>query len=196
MAAASPSPHRPAIEALGLGEPASGRLCLYLDTLAAWSARVNLTGARSPAERAQRLVAEVLAGVPLPAPGRLIDVGSGNGSPGLVFAILRQDLEVTLLEPRARRWAFLREAARAADASVRVERARHDQYAGPPAATLTLRALALPLGELAPLLDEGGRILVLGGRPVASPPFVLERELPGVPGGARLFARRAVPRET
>jgi 16S rRNA (guanine527-N7)-methyltransferase len=197
VAAPSPSPHRPAIEALGLGEPASGRLCLYLDTLAAWSARVNLTGARSPAERAQRLVAEVLAAAPLPAPGLLIDVGSGNGSPGLVFAILRQDLEVTLLEPRARRWAFLREAARAAGVPrVRFERARHDQYAGPPAATLTLRALALPFRELAPLVAEGGRILVLGGRPEACPPFVLELELPGVPGGARLFARRTVPRET
>ena len=52
----------------------------------------------------------------LPEPGSLIDVGSGNGSPGLVLALVRDDLEVTLLEPRARRWAFLREAARASGA--------------------------------------------------------------------------------
>ena len=191
------SPHRPAIEALGLAEPASGRLCRYLDTLAAWSQRVNLTAARSPGGRVRLLVADVLAGAELPAPGRLIDVGSGNGSPGLVFALLREDLEVTLLEPRARRWAFLREAARASGVHVHVQRARHDQYTGPPALTLTLRALALPLAELAPLVAEGGRILVLGGRPRAGLPFVLERELPGVPGGLRLFARApTVPRET
>ena len=198
MTATVPSPHRPALEALGLAEPALGRLCRYLDTLAAWSPRVNLTGARSPAERVRLLVADVLAGAVLPLPGRLIDVGSGNGSPGLVFGLLRDDLEVTLLEPRARRWAFLREAARAAGATrFGVERARHDQYAGPPAPTLTLRGLALPLGELAPLVAEGGRLLVLGGRPRAAPPFVLERELPGVPGGLRLFARApTVPRET
>ena len=197
MRPAAASPHRPALEALGLEGPATDRLCLYLDILSAWSRRVNLTGVRSPAERVQRLVADVLAGVPLPAPGRLIDVGSGNGSPGLVFALLRDDLEVTLLEPRTRRWAFLREAARVCGAGcVRVERARHDQYTGPPAATVTLRALALPLVELLPLLAAGGRILVLGGRRLVASPFVLEREQAGDPG-VRLFAwPPGVPRET
>ncbi len=197
MRAAASSPHRAGLEALGLGGAAADRLCLYLDTLSAWSRRVNLTAAGSPAERVQRLVADVLVGVPLPAPGRLIDVGSGNGSPGLVFALLRDDLEVTLLEPRTRRWAFLREAARVCGAGqVRVERARHDQYTGPPAATVTLRALALPLAELLPLLAAGGRILVLGGRRLAASPLVLERALAGGPG-VRLFARPpGVPRET
>lgn len=145
------------------------------------------------------LVGDVLAAAVLPAPGRLIDVGSGNGSPGLVFALVRDDLEVTLLEPRVRRWAFLREAAREAGAArVQVVRARHDTYGGPGAATVVLRALALPLGALDGLVEEPeGRILVLGGRPVAGPPFVLEREAAGVPGGARLFARAAsVSRET
>jgi 16S rRNA (guanine527-N7)-methyltransferase len=183
------SPHRPAVEALGLGEPASTRLCRYLDTLARWSLRVNLTAARSPAERVRLLVKDVLGAVSLPEPGRLIDVGSGSGSPGLVFALLRDDLEVTLLEPRVRRWAFLREAARGAR-SVSVVRARHDGYDGPAAATVSLRAIALPLRELAPLVAPGGRILVLGGRPLVEPPFVLLRELEAaVPGGARLFAR-------
>ena len=95
-------------------------------------------------------MADVVAAAHLPAPGRLIDVGSGNGSPGLVLALLRDDLEVTLLEPRARRWAFLREAARAAGrAGIEVQRRRHDGYSGAPAETVTLRALALPLAELA-----------------------------------------------
>jgi 16S rRNA (guanine527-N7)-methyltransferase len=153
---------------------------------------VNLTAARTPAERVSLLVADVLAAAPVPAPGRLIDVGSGNGSPGLVFALLRDDLDVTLLEPRTRRWAFLREAARGAVPArpVRVLRARHDGYEGEPAETVSLRALALPLGELASLVAPGGRILVLGGRPAADPPFGLGRELPGVPGGARVFTRR------
>ena len=191
MAATPASPHRPALAALGIEGPAAERLCRYLDTLAAWSRRVNLTAARSPDERVRLLVGDVLGAVPLPAPGRLIDAGSGNGSPGLVFALLRDDLEVTLLEPRARRWAFLREAARAAAPArpVHVVRTRHDGYDGPPAATVSLRAVALPLAELAPLVGPAGRILVLGGRPTAQPPFVLERELDGVPGGARVFTR-------
>jgi len=136
---------------------------------------VNLTGARGPAERVRLLVEPVLPLLPLLGPGRLLDVGSGNGSPGLVLALLRPELEVTLLEPRARRWAFLREAARSAGRpEIRVLRLRHDAYPGPPAQTLTLRALALPLSELSGLVAQGGRVLVLGRPPMGGPPFVAE----------------------
>ncbi len=166
-----------------------GRLAAYLDTLAVWSRRVNLTGARSAAERVGLLVADVLPAAPLPEPGTLLDVGSGNGSPGLVFALLRDDLEVTLLEPRARRWAFLREAARAAGRAVRVLRLRHDDYPGPPARTLTLRALALPLPEIAGLVLPGGRVVVLGRPPRAGGPFVETGEGAGLPGGVSVYRR-------
>jgi len=196
--ATNASPHRPALEALGLREPGLGRLERYLDTLAAWGSRTNLTAARSPHERVRLLVAEVLPAIALPAPGRLIDIGSGNGSPGLVMALLREDLEVTLLEPRLRRWAFLREAVRDAvpARAVTVVRARHDGYEGPLARTLSLRALRLPLGELDRLLAPGGQVLVLGKAPPAEPPFeavVLAEERRDV----HLFRRQAtVPRGT
>jgi 16S rRNA (guanine527-N7)-methyltransferase len=184
------SEHRGPLEALGLGGSALSRLASYLDTLAAWSPRVNLTAARTPTERVRVLVADVVAAARLPRPGRLIDVGSGNGSPGLVLALLRDDLEVTLLEPRARRWAFLREAARAAGrAGVRVERRRHDGYAGPPADTVTVRGLALPLVELGPLLLPHGRLIVFGGRPEPGPGLRLTGEGEGLPGGVSVFRR-------
>jgi len=159
---------------------------------------VNLTGARTAHERARLLVGDVLAAASLPEPGRLIDVGSGNGSPGLVFALLREDLDVVLLEPRAKRWAFLREAARVAGPArpVSVIRSRHDGYFGPPARTVTLRALALPLQELASLVEPGGRVLVLGGRPQAEAPFVAVKIGPHPTGDTRLFQRADVPRET
>jgi 16S rRNA (guanine527-N7)-methyltransferase len=129
--------------------------------------------------------------VPLPVPGDLIDVGSGNGSPGLVLALLRDDLEVTLLEPRVRRWAFLREAARAAGRGVRVLRVRHDGYLGTPAPTVTLRGVALPLAELAELVERGGRLLVFGRRPEPAGPFERSREGGGLPGGVAVFRRVA-----
>jgi 16S rRNA G527 N7-methylase RsmG len=111
------------------------------------------------------LVAPVLPAAPLVG-ARLIDVGSGNGSPGLVLALLRPEVAVTLLEPRAKRWAFLREAVRACGrADVEVLRARHDGYDGAPAPTVTLRALALAPGALAPLTARGGRVIVFGRRP-------------------------------
>lgn len=144
------------------------------------------------------LVGDVLGASSLPSPGRLIDVGSGNGSPGLVFALLRDDLEVVLLEPRAKRWAFLREAARAACPArpPSVLRARHDAYAGPPAQTVTLRALALPLRELSNLVEPGGRVLVLGGRPTTELPFEPEPARLGLPDDTWLFRRPPVSRET
>jgi 16S rRNA (guanine527-N7)-methyltransferase len=125
------------------------------------------------------LVAPVLPAMPLLRPGRLLDVGSGNGSPGLVLALVRSDVDAVLLEPRAKRWAFLREAVRAAGAVARVEvvRARHDEYGGAPAETVALRALALPLASLARLVVPGGRLLVLGARPSPDPTFIAEDDL-------------------
>lgn len=182
--------HQAALEALGLAAPEVQRLAAYLDLLAAWSRRLSLTGARSPAERVRLLVAEVLPMREAIEPGRLIDVGSGNGSPGLVLALLLPQLEVTLLEPRSRRWAFLKEAARAVGRSdIGVLRQRHDQYAGPAARTVTLRALDLPLAELAGLVEEGGRLLVLGGPPREGGPF--RREEVAGPCSLHVYRRRA-----
>ena len=136
---------------------------------------MNLTGARGAGERVRLLVEPVLPALPLLGAGPLLDVGSGNGSPGLVLALLRPELPATLLEPRQKRWAFLREAARAAGrADVEVVRLRHDQYAGPPAATVTVRELALEPAELAPLVRSGGRLLVFGPEPALAPGWTAE----------------------
>jgi 16S rRNA (guanine527-N7)-methyltransferase len=164
--------------------------------VAAWSARVNLTGARTAGERVRLLVAPVLAMLPALLPGRLLDVGSGNGSPGLVAALLEPERPITLLEPRARRWAFLREAARAGGRSdVEVERLRHDEYRGPAAPNVSARALRLAPAVLAPLVEPGGRLLLfhapaapLGGFRAESFPGLIVLRAPvsretGVGGG-------------
>ena len=83
---------------------------------------------------------------------------------------------MTLLEPRSG-VAFLREAARAMELSVEVFRQRHDEYAGPPSDTVTVRALRLPPGDLAALATPGGQVIVFGAelpeaaalRPAGSP---------------------------
>jgi 16S rRNA G527 N7-methylase RsmG len=122
--------------------------------------------------------------------GLLLDVGSGNGSPGLVLAALRPDIPATLLEPRQKRWGFLREAARAVGRpDVDVRRSRHDAYPGPPAQTLSVRALALAPGELAPLVAPGGRLLVWGPEPRGEGEFFAPEASPG-PG---IHARRRRP---
>jgi 16S rRNA (guanine527-N7)-methyltransferase len=180
--------HGPALSALGLPAEALPGLEAYLDLLARWSPRTSLTAARTAQERVDLLVAPVLPALAHLDGPDLIDVGSGNGSPGLVLALLRPGLAVTLLEPRQRRWAFLREAARAAGRpSVIILRQRHDQYPGPPAANVTLRALLLPPGELAPLVRPGGRLLVFGR--VAGDPGPLQVQ--ALPAGGLTVLRRA-----
>ena len=132
--------HRALVEGLGVEPASAARLAAYLDLLAEWNERTNLTAARTPAARFDLLVRPVAPLAPLLEPGTLLDVGSGNGSPGLVLAALRPDVRATLLEPRMRRWAFLREVARAMGVAVDVRRQRHHEYDGPPARTVTVRA--------------------------------------------------------
>lgn len=188
MAGGEAGAHLPFLAALSLQPAPQAALGRYLDLLASWSARVNLTAARTPSDRVAVLVAPVVPVAPAIEAGLLLDIGSGNGSPGLVLGLLRPDLAVTLLEPRQRRWAFLREAARAAGRpEIEVLRARHDEYVGPPAATVTFRALALGLRDVAPLLAPGGRVVVWGTRPAAGAGFDAE-PTPGP--GAHAFRRR------
>jgi 16S rRNA (guanine527-N7)-methyltransferase len=105
----------------------------------------------------------------VPHGASVVDVGSGAGLPGLVLAIARPDLGVVLVEPLARRTAFLTEAVeRLGLEHVTVIRARAEESAGvvAPADVVTARAVA-PLDRLAgwclPLTAIGGRVLALKG---------------------------------
>lgn len=106
----------------------------------------------------------------LPEGSRVVDVGSGAGLPGIPLAIARPDLDLTLLEPMARRVAWLTECVEALDLKVAVVRGRAeegpvlDQLSGSDA--VTARAVA-PLERLTrwclPLLRPGGLLVALKG---------------------------------
>ena len=106
----------------------------------------------------------------IPQAARVVDVGSGAGLPGMVLAIARPDLSVTLIEPLARRTAFLTEAvAELGLAAVTVVRSRAEEPPArdlDPADVVVARAVA-PLDRLMtwclPLAAEGGRVLALKG---------------------------------
>jgi 16S rRNA (guanine527-N7)-methyltransferase len=110
----------------------------------------------------------------VPEHASLADVGSGAGLPGVVLAITRPDLQVTLLEPLLRRATFLTEAVtslglgnvtvlrqRAEERSAELGNQRFD--------VVTARALA-PLDRLAgwclPLTAAGGQVLAMKGESV------------------------------
>ncbi|HEY6552784.1 MAG TPA: RsmG family class I SAM-dependent methyltransferase [Vicinamibacteria bacterium] len=197
MARSTEASPRACLEALGLAEPAVCALDAYLGLLSAWSRKVNLTAARSPAARVDLLIRDVLPLIDLLAPGDIMDVGSGNGSPGLILGVLAPDRAVTLLEPRMRRFVFLREAARAVGRpDIQVLRLRHDEVVAPPVANLTVRALRVPAPELARLMAPGGRILALGALPPGSEGFRARQVGIAGRGFVHVLERGDVPRET
>jgi 16S rRNA (guanine527-N7)-methyltransferase len=96
---------------LGAALPALAEehLSFWLSRLVEWNARVDLTAARGSDELVDLMVADALVlASRLPEGARLVDVGSGAGAPGLALALLRPDLDVTLVEPLGKRGAFLR----------------------------------------------------------------------------------------
>jgi len=106
------------------------RLLRFFRLLLTWNARINLTGARSWAELLEEHLPDAL--VLERAVGRgvsLVDVGSGGGLPALPFAVLRPDVALTLVEPRAKRVAFLRTDVREVGVSAAVLASRAEELA-------------------------------------------------------------------
>ena len=96
-------------EELGIEATARGPLAQWLELLGEWNKRIDLTAARSEAELGDLMLADAALLAKHIGPGvRIIDVGAGAGAPGLALALMRPDLEVTLVEPIAKRTSFLR----------------------------------------------------------------------------------------
>lgn len=100
--------------------------------------------------------------------GRVGDVGSGAGLPGLVLAIARPDVEWVLIEPMERRVAWLSEqVAELGLDNVEVVRSRAEDWRrGPTLDAVTARAVSalrtlVPL--TAPLVRDGGELILLKG---------------------------------
>ncbi len=109
----------------------------------------------------------------VPDRAHVVDVGSGAGLPGVVLALAREDLRVTLVEPLQRRVNWLEDvvAALGLGDQVSVVRARAEECAVRDADVVASRAVA-PLDRLVtwcvPLAKPGGTVMALKGRSVDS----------------------------
>jgi 16S rRNA (guanine527-N7)-methyltransferase len=97
-----------------------------------WNARMDLTAARTEAELVDLMVADALVlAARIPKGASVVDVGSGAGAPGLPLALVRPDLKVALVEPLAKRVAFLRTViGTLGRTDVRLERGRGESTRG------------------------------------------------------------------
>ncbi len=105
----------------------------YMELLLRWNQKISLTSITDPLEILQRHFAEsMLAARAIPiVRGRLVDIGSGAGFPGLALKLVAPDLEVTLIEPSLKKSAFLAEVARTLGlAGVRIISKRIEELSG------------------------------------------------------------------
>lgn len=104
----------------------------YLDLIVTWNQKLDLTAARDADELTDLMLADSTLLAQLARPGgSWVDVGSGAGAPGLALALLRADLELTLVEPLQKRVAFLRAVTGGVDMPrVEVKRARAQELGG------------------------------------------------------------------
>jgi 16S rRNA (guanine527-N7)-methyltransferase len=169
-------------ESRALGCPVEGgvaeQLWMFCELVA--RAPFRATASRSMDELRRKHVVDSLTAL-RPAdvkPGeRLLDVGSGAGFPGLVLAIARRDVSVCLLEPIAKKAAFLEAAAAALGvANVAVERARAEDLGRKSrwreAADCVVARGVAPMAVLVeytlPLCRVGGRMVALKGPAAAA----------------------------
>ncbi len=182
-------------ELFGAGHSAVSR---YVDILGSRGLDWGLIGPRELDRLWDRhILNSVALGDLIPTGASVVDVGSGAGLPGIPLAILRPDLQITLVEPLLRRSTFLTQAVDELGISDRVlvSRSRaedHHRTYG----VVVARALA-PLDRLigwcAPLRARDGVILALKGSSAADEVLTADRALRKAQLRATVLTVRATP---
>ena len=148
--------------------PTIGTVRVFTQNLADRGEELGLIGPLELPRLWSRHIANCGLLAPLLKPGRVADVGSGAGLPGLVLAIARPDVEFVLIEPMDRRVQWLTsQVAELGLNNVEVIRARAEEATDLPAfdqvTARAVSALSKLIPITAPLVRSGGELLFLKG---------------------------------
>ena len=126
----------------------------YMKILLAWNEKINLTAIRDPREVLYRHFCESMyaASVVPMEKGRLADVGSGGGFPGLPLKIIRPELQIILIESNLKKATFLAEVIRELELTDTQVLVRRYEELGEEVAPLDF-VCARALGEFASFLE-------------------------------------------
>ena len=86
---------------------AHDKLLAYLDLMIKWNKAYNLTAVRDPLQMVTRHLLDSLSILPFLPQGRILDVGTGGGLPGVVLAIMCPGREIHLLDSNGKKTRFL-----------------------------------------------------------------------------------------
>lgn len=177
-----------------LSDDLAQQLACYYELLSRWNRKINLTAIDKPDAAIDRLLLEpVIASRYLPsADAHLMDVGSGGGSPAIPLKLSAPGTALTMVEAKARKSAFLREAVRTLRLDrTAVENARYEELLARPELherfdVLSLRAVRAEIRTLFTLqafIKTGGLMFLFRGpsgpdTPEVVPPLRWEGTFP------------------
>lgn len=167
---------------LSLSEQQVEQLLGYLALLAKWNGVYNLTAVRDPVQMVTQHLLDSLAAVPAFAGAkRVLDVGAGGGLPGMVLAIARPDVQVTMIDTVQKKTAFLTQAkAELGLTNVQILAGRVEQLQDTTRFdVITSRAFA----ELCDFVTWSGHLLATGGRFIALKGVRPDEEIARLPAG-------------
>lgn len=176
---------------LNLTDAQIAQLMDYLALLSKWNAVYNLTAVRDPAQMVTQHLLDSLAVVPAFEGARnILDVGAGGGLPGMVLAIARPDMQVSLIDTVHKKTAFLTQAkAELGLRNVTVYTARVEQLQVPEKFdVITSRAFA----ELNDFVTWSGHLLKQGGRFIALKGVMPNDEIARLPAGWKVAGMQAL----
>ena len=185
-----------------LGGESLERMVRYAELLETWSARHNLVSFADRRELVDRHLLDALTGAHLlEGRGTLMDVGSGAGLPGVPLLVARPEWKGLLLEPRQKRWAFLKTVIRELGLNAQAVDRRYEGFATDETINLvTVRAVgrhqALLTWARIVLADGGGVALwttVDGEKEVGEEPGwrVLSWPLVGLDRGRLVYLKKS-----
>lgn len=167
---------------LPLSDAQLSQLLDYLQLLTKWNAVYNLTAMRDPSQKVTQHLLDSLAAVPaFDDATRVLDVGAGGGLPGIVLAVARPDLGITLVDTVHKKTAFLTQAkAELGLHNVAVQTARVEQLqVRQPFDVITSRAFA----ELKDFVTWSSHLLTQDGCFIALKGVYPKEEIERLPPG-------------
>ena len=162
------------------------RLLRLLDELDDWNQRMNLTAIRERSQQITKHLLDSLSLQPYLEGGRILDVGTGAGFPGLPLALVNPERSFTLLDSTAKKLKFIEHAAQALELdNVKTVHERAEVFR--PKERFD-RVVSRAVGPTATFVKWAGHLCVGGGRLLAMKGRAPTAELEDLPSGWKVAA--------